>query len=74
MIDYIVLSANTPFAVIMQMHGSWMGLVQRYILESMQCIGFSRLEAKVWREDLSISVMLLSLPRLLRIPAAPGPP
>lgn len=47
MIDYIVLSANTPFAVIMQMHGSWMGLVQRYILESMQCIGFSRLEAKV---------------------------
>ncbi|KAJ6310933.1 hypothetical protein OIU76_015619 [Salix suchowensis] len=46
MIDFIVLEQMTPFAVIMQKHPGWVGLLQSTILESVGCIWFHRSEAK----------------------------
>ncbi|CAN1770754.1 Glycerol-3-phosphate acyltransferase 9 [Linum perenne] len=46
MIDFIVLEQMTPFAVIMQKHPGWVGLLQSTILESVGCIWFNRSEAK----------------------------
>eukprot|EP00245_Coleochaete_scutata_P012610 TRINITY_DN4912_c0_g1_i1.p1 TRINITY_DN4912_c0_g1~~TRINITY_DN4912_c0_g1_i1.p1 ORF type:complete len:467 (+),score=85.52 TRINITY_DN4912_c0_g1_i1:239-1639(+) len=46
MIDFIVLEQMTAFAVIMQKHPGWVGLLQTTILESVGCIWFNRTEAK----------------------------
>ncbi|CAI0469135.1 unnamed protein product [Linum tenue] len=46
MIDFIVLEQMTPFAVIMQKHPGWVGLLQSTILDSLGCIWFNRSEAK----------------------------
>uniref|UniRef100_A0A803MCE7 Phospholipid/glycerol acyltransferase domain-containing protein n=1 Tax=Chenopodium quinoa TaxID=63459 RepID=A0A803MCE7_CHEQI len=44
MIDFIVLEQMTAFAVIMQKHPGWVGLLQSTILESLGCIWFNRAE------------------------------
>ncbi|KAI7752129.1 hypothetical protein M8C21_031653 [Ambrosia artemisiifolia] len=46
MIDFIVLEQMTAFAVIMQKHPGWVGLLQSTILESVGCIWFNRSESK----------------------------
>ncbi|KAJ0076760.1 hypothetical protein Patl1_35926 [Pistacia atlantica] len=46
MIDFIVLEQMTAFAVIMQKHPGWVGLLQSTILEGVGCIWFNRSEAK----------------------------
>ncbi|KAL0356516.1 UNVERIFIED_CONTAM: Glycerol-3-phosphate acyltransferase 9 [Sesamum calycinum] len=46
MIDFIVLEQMTAFAVIMQKHPGWVGLLQSTILESLGCIWFNRSESK----------------------------
>ena len=46
MIDFIILEQMTAFAVIMQKHPGWVGLLQSTILESVGCIWFNRTEAK----------------------------
>ncbi|XP_038888699.1 glycerol-3-phosphate acyltransferase 9 [Benincasa hispida] len=46
MIDFIVLEQMTAFAVIMQKHPGWVGLLQSTILESIGCIWFNRTELK----------------------------
>ncbi|XP_030942436.1 glycerol-3-phosphate acyltransferase 9 [Quercus lobata] len=46
MIDFIILEQMTAFAVIMQKHPGWVGLLQSTILESVGCIEFNRSEAK----------------------------
>ncbi|XP_059647402.1 glycerol-3-phosphate acyltransferase 9 [Cornus florida] len=46
MIDFIILEQMTAFAVIMQKHPGWVGLLQSTILESVGCIWFHRSEAK----------------------------
>jgi glycerol-3-phosphate O-acyltransferase 3/4 len=45
MIDFIVLEQSTPFAVIMQKHGGWVGWLQGTVLASLGCIHFNRAEA-----------------------------
>uniref|UniRef100_A0A7N0VB07 Phospholipid/glycerol acyltransferase domain-containing protein n=1 Tax=Kalanchoe fedtschenkoi TaxID=63787 RepID=A0A7N0VB07_KALFE len=46
MIDFVILEQMTAFAVIMQKHPGWVGLLQSTILESVGCIWFNRTEAK----------------------------
>ncbi|XP_050255619.1 glycerol-3-phosphate acyltransferase 9-like [Quercus robur] len=46
MIDFIILEQMTAFAVIMQKHPGWVGLLQSTILESVGCIWFNRTEVK----------------------------
>ncbi|XP_077253987.1 glycerol-3-phosphate acyltransferase 9-like [Tasmannia lanceolata] len=46
MIDFIILEQMTAFAVIMQKHPGWVGLLQTTILESVGCIWFNRSEEK----------------------------
>ncbi|CAI5928315.1 unnamed protein product [Closterium sp. NIES-65] len=46
MIDFIILEQLTAFAVIMQKHQGWVGLLQKTVLESVGCIWFNRTEAK----------------------------
>ncbi|KAF3958219.1 hypothetical protein CMV_016848 [Castanea mollissima] len=46
MIDFIILEQMTAFAVIMQKHPGWVGLLQSTILESVGCIWFNRSESK----------------------------
>ncbi|OAE20071.1 hypothetical protein AXG93_2584s1550 [Marchantia polymorpha subsp. ruderalis] len=46
MIDFIILEQMTAFAVIMQKHPGWVGLLQTTVLESLGCIWFDRTESK----------------------------
>jgi 1-acyl-sn-glycerol-3-phosphate acyltransferase len=46
MIDFIILEQMTAFAVIMQKHPGWVGLLQTTVLESLGCIWFNRTESK----------------------------
>ncbi|KAL2651156.1 hypothetical protein R1flu_019284 [Riccia fluitans] len=46
MIDFIILEQMTAFAVIMQKHPGWVGLLQKTVLESLGCIWFDRTESK----------------------------
>lgn len=46
MIDFVILEQMTAFAVIMQKHPGWVGLLQSTILESVGCIWFNRTEEK----------------------------
>ncbi len=44
MIDYIILSSYTAFAVIMQLHPGWVGFLQTWVLDSLGCLWFNRTE------------------------------
>eukprot|EP00193_Tetraselmis_chui_P014428 CAMPEP_0177791090 /NCGR_PEP_ID=MMETSP0491_2-20121128/23732_1 /TAXON_ID=63592 /ORGANISM="Tetraselmis chuii, Strain PLY429" /LENGTH=450 /DNA_ID=CAMNT_0019313267 /DNA_START=213 /DNA_END=1566 /DNA_ORIENTATION=- len=45
MIDYAVLTAYSPFSVIMQLHPGWVGYIQKYALDPQGCLYFNRTEA-----------------------------
>ena len=42
MIDYPVLCSYSPFAVIMQLHPGWVGMLQRRYLNALGCLWFNR--------------------------------
>lgn len=42
MIDYVILSSYTAFAVIMQLHPGWVGFLQTFVLDSLGCLWFNR--------------------------------
>jgi len=42
MIDYLVLTQVSPFAVIQQKHKGWVGLLQRTAMHAIDCIEFNR--------------------------------
>lgn len=42
MIDYVILSSYTAFAVIMQLHPGWVGFLQTAVLDSLGCLWFNR--------------------------------
>ncbi|GBF93567.1 glycerol-3-phosphate acyltransferase [Raphidocelis subcapitata] len=46
MIDYIILSSYSAFAVIMQLHSGWVGFLQTQCLDSLGCLWFNRTEVK----------------------------
>ncbi|KAK9803255.1 hypothetical protein WJX72_000102 [[Myrmecia] bisecta] len=46
MIDYIVLTAYSPFAAIMQLHPGWVGFLQTRVLGCLGCLWFNRNEVK----------------------------
>jgi glycerol-3-phosphate O-acyltransferase 3/4 len=46
MIDYIILTAYSPFAVIMQLHPGWVGFMQTKVLNCLGCLWFNRSEAR----------------------------
>ncbi|KAK9827979.1 hypothetical protein WJX81_003927 [Elliptochloris bilobata] len=46
MIDYIILCAYSPFAVIMQLHPGWVGFLQTKVLNCLGCLWFNRTEVK----------------------------
>ncbi|KAL3730949.1 hypothetical protein ACJRO7_027900 [Eucalyptus globulus] len=46
MIDFIILEQVTPFAVTMQKHPGWVGVLQNFILETVGGICFNRGEVK----------------------------
>ena len=46
MIDYIILCAYSPFAVIMQLHPGWVGFLQTRVLNCLGCLWFNRTEAR----------------------------
>jgi hypothetical protein len=47
MIDYTLLTAFMPFAAIMQLHGGWVGFLQRQVLTCLGCLWFQRGEARL---------------------------
>ncbi len=46
MIDYIILTAYSPFAVIMQLHPGWVGFLQTKVLNCLGCLWFNRTEVR----------------------------
>lgn len=46
MIDYIILSSYSAFAVIMQLHGGWVWFLQTKVLDSLGCLWFNRTEVR----------------------------
>lgn len=46
MIDYIILSSYTAFAVIMQLHPGWVGFLQTTVLDSLGCLWFNRTQVR----------------------------
>ena len=46
MIDYIILTAYSPFAVIMQLHGGWIRFLQTQVLQCLGCLWFNRTEVR----------------------------
>mmetsp|Transcript_16138 Transcript_16138/g.48327 ORF Transcript_16138/g.48327 Transcript_16138/m.48327 type:complete len:213 (-) Transcript_16138:340-978(-) len=46
MIDYIILTAYSPFAVIMQLHPGWVGFLQTQVLGCLGCLWFNRNEVR----------------------------
>ena len=44
MIDYIILTAYSPFCVIMQLHPGWVGFLQTQVLNCLGCLWFDRTE------------------------------
>eukprot|EP00878_Enallax_costatus_P003017 GHUV01003215.1.p1 GENE.GHUV01003215.1~~GHUV01003215.1.p1 ORF type:complete len:425 (+),score=75.67 GHUV01003215.1:346-1620(+) len=46
MIDYVILSSYTAFAVIMQLHPGWVGFLQTAVLDSLGCLWFNRTQAR----------------------------
>lgn len=54
MIDYIILCAYSPFAVIMQLHPGWVGFLQTKVLNCLGCLWFNRTEVRAPPSQLSI--------------------
>ena len=50
MIDYIILTAYSPFAVIMQLHPGWVGFLQTKVLNCLGCLWFNRTEVSAGRQ------------------------
>jgi hypothetical protein len=48
MIDYVILSSYSPFAVIMQLHPGWVGFLQTQVLDSLNCLWFNRTQVRGW--------------------------
>ena len=46
MIDYLVMTQVSPFAVIQQKHKGWVGLLQRTAMNAIDCIEFNRTDIK----------------------------
>ncbi len=46
MIDYIILTSYSPFAVIMQLHAGWIAFIQTRVLSCLGCLWFNRNEAR----------------------------
>lgn len=46
MIDYIVLSSHSTFAVIMQLQPGWVGFLMKHVLDVLGCVWFNRTDAK----------------------------
>jgi len=46
MIDYIILSSYRAFAVIMQLHPGWVGMLQTKVLDSLGCLWFNRTQVR----------------------------
>ncbi|KAL0023423.1 hypothetical protein WJX79_010041 [Trebouxia sp. C0005] len=46
MIDYIILTSYSPFAVIMQLHAGWIAFIQTRVLSCLGCLWFNRNEVK----------------------------
>lgn len=44
MIDYIILTSYSPFAVIMQLHAGWIAFIQTRVLSCLGCLWFNRNE------------------------------
>lgn len=44
MIDYIILTSYSPFAVIMQLHAGWIAFLQTRVLSCLGCLWFNRNE------------------------------
>ncbi len=47
MIDYTILCAHSPFAVIMQLQTGWVRFLQTRVLNSLGCLWFNRTDLKV---------------------------
>ena len=47
MIDYVILTAYSPFAVIMQLHPGWVGFLQTQVLNCLGCLWFDRTEVRL---------------------------
>ncbi len=47
MIDYCILCAHSPFAVIMQLQTGWVRFLQTRVLNSLGCLWFNRTDLKV---------------------------
>lgn len=46
MIDYIILTSYSPFAVIMQLHAGWIAFLQTRVLSCLGCLWFNRNEVR----------------------------
>ena len=63
MIDYIILTAYSPFAVIMQLHPGWVGFLQTKVLNCLGCLWFNRTEVGIhWIPYRSYTDSLDSMP------------
>ena len=47
MIDYIILTSYSPFAVIMQLHAGWIAFLQTRVLSCLGCLWFNRNEVLI---------------------------
>ena len=47
MIDYIILTSYSPFAVIMQLHAGWIAFLQTRVLSCLGCLWFNRNEVPI---------------------------
>ena len=47
MIDYVILTAYSPFCVIMQLHPGWVGFLQTQVLNCLGCLWFNRTEVRI---------------------------
>ena len=56
MIDYIILTAYSPFAVIMQLHAGWIRFLQTRILGSLGCLWFNRNEVGQATQPLKVEL------------------
>ena len=54
MIDYIILTAYSPFAVIMQLHPGWVGFLQTKVLNCLGCLWFNRTEVRICHHHSSV--------------------
>ena len=65
MIDYIILTAYSPFCVIMQLHPGWVGFLQTQVLNCLGCLWFNRTEVSLCTPEQAQN-RLLDTPMLRR--------